>query len=270
MKSTVVTSLQNINRENLDGRNWDSYLEWFAKTLQINAPMMVYVDENLKEFVEQNRKGKSTYIISEKLSEIPLYHLKDKMDSIMSSEKYQGVISDPQRIECKSSLYNIIQYSKFKWVKKATEINPFGTKNFIWMDAGLSRFFEDLNIAKEYPGVNGSKILEDNPDRLLVQCFAHSYPDLFFAKKIDESYFLDNRSYVMGGMFAGNIASIQKIDKVVDEYLVNNMLNKGIINNEQILLGYLIKNIPDLFTVFINEYPHRQHRNYELIHLLGR
>ena len=270
MKTTIVTSLQNINRETLDGRNWESYLEWFSKTLQINAPMIVYVDEDLRDFVKQTRKGKSTFIVCETLSEIPLYHLKDKMDSIMLSEKYQKIISDSQRIECRSSLYNIIQYSKFKWVKKATEINPFGTKNFIWMDAGLSRFFEDLNIDQEYPGINGSKILEDNPDRLLVQCFAHSYPDLFFSKNLDESYLLDNRSYVMGGMFAGNISAINKIDAIVDECLVNKMLNNDIINNEQILLGYLIKNVPDIFTVFVNEYPHKHHRNYELIHLLGR
>lgn len=30
---TVVTSLYDIDRENLDGRSWDSYLEWFKKNI---------------------------------------------------------------------------------------------------------------------------------------------------------------------------------------------------------------------------------------------
>ena len=137
------------------------------------------------------------------------------------------------------------------------------------MDAGLSRFFEDLNLSAEYPGEFGKKTLLNYSGKLLVQCFAHSYPDLFFSKTLDKNYLTDNRSFVMGGMFAGSIESINTFDSVVEEHLTK-MLDNKIVNNEQILLGYLVKNNPDLFAVFVNEYPHKRHRNYELIHVLGR
>ena len=45
---TIVTSLYNIDREKLDGRSWETYLEWFKKTLSINCPMVVFVDPNTK------------------------------------------------------------------------------------------------------------------------------------------------------------------------------------------------------------------------------
>ena len=37
-------------------------------------------------------------------------------------------------------MYSIIQYSKFEWLCKAVEMNPFGSDHFFWMDAGSSRF----------------------------------------------------------------------------------------------------------------------------------
>ena len=52
---TIVTSLQDIRRHNMDGRKWDEYLEWFSGTLQINAPMVVFVDESLVKFVKHYR-----------------------------------------------------------------------------------------------------------------------------------------------------------------------------------------------------------------------
>ena len=32
---TIVTALFNIEREQMDGRDWDEYLRWFTVTLQL-------------------------------------------------------------------------------------------------------------------------------------------------------------------------------------------------------------------------------------------
>lgn len=267
MSVTLVTSLYNINRSNLDGRTWDEYLKWFSKTLQLKSPMVVFVDKDLVEFVNQNRKKLPTKILEEPINQIPYYHLKERMDAVIESEEYQSKISDPNRIECKSSLYNIIQYSKFGWLEKASDENYFNSEYFLWVDAGLSRFFYDMDLNNPYPSDNAKQSLLEIKDNILIQVFLSYYPDLANAKELDEDYLKDNRSYIMGGMFGAGEESIKKFRPIVDDIL-DQMLSDNLINNEQIALGYLYKKHPDLFVEFFNE--SHLHRSYELVMELSK
>jgi len=262
MSVTLVTSLYDINRHNLDGRTWGEYLEWFGKTLQLKSPMVVFVDQDLVEFVQEHRKNLPTKIVEESIVQIPYYHLKEKMDAVIQSKEYQSKISDPNRIECKSSLYNIIQYSKFGWLEFAADENYFNSEYFLWVDAGLSRFFYDINLNNSYPGENAKESLLDIKDSILIQVFLSYYPDLANAKEISEDYLRDNRSYIMGGMFGAGKESIKKFRPIIDDIL-DQMLSDNLINNEQIALGYLYKKHPDLFVEFFNE--SHLHRSYELV-----
>ena len=49
---TIVSALFNIERENMDGRKWDEYLEWFDITLKLQCPMYLFVTEDVREFVD--------------------------------------------------------------------------------------------------------------------------------------------------------------------------------------------------------------------------
>jgi hypothetical protein len=90
-KTTVVTSLYDIGRNKIDGRTWDQYLEWFSETLKIKSPMVIFVDESLMDFVKSKREGLETEIIVQPLTEIPYYHLKDKIDGIISGGGYRKI-----------------------------------------------------------------------------------------------------------------------------------------------------------------------------------
>ena len=262
MSVTLVTSLYDIGRSKLDGRTWDEYLDWFSKTLQLKSPMIVFVDQSLVDFVRQHRNGLPTKIIEEPIEKAPYYYLKGKMDGVIESKEYQSKISDPNRIECKSSLYNIIQYSKFGWLDKASEENYFNSEYFLWVDAGLSRFFYDIDLNNSYPGENAKQSLLNIKDSILIQVFLSYYPDLANAKELPKEYLQDNRSYIMGGMFGAGKESIKKLRLIVDNIL-EEMLTDNLINNEQIVLGYLYKKHSDLFVEFFNE--SYMHRSYELV-----
>ena len=73
---TIVTGLFDIKRHDMDGRIWSSYLNWFEKTLSINCPMVIYVEEETVNFVKNKRKNLSTKIISQKIED--LYYFKHK------------------------------------------------------------------------------------------------------------------------------------------------------------------------------------------------
>jgi len=266
---TIVTSLYNIDRQKIDGRSWEVYLEWFRKTLEIKNPAIIFVDSETEEFVKKHRDGLPTLIIVEPLSASPYYNLNSTIDDIMNSPEYSNKVMDTNRIECKSSLYNIVQFSKFWWMKKASEINFFETEFFLWLDAGISRFFDQLHINTDskYPGQFFKESIKTLGSKIYLQIFMSNYPDLSNAIDLNDSYLRDNRSFVAGGIFMADKKSISILKEKVDDVLEKKMINQKIINNEQIVLGYLTKKNPELFSFFKNY--SNIHLNYEILRFIG-
>ena len=113
MPVTLVTALYNVKRDvDGDGRTFEEYLSWFKETLKIKSPMVIFVDESLREFVEKSRKNLPTKIITQSIEKVPYYFLNDKIQKVLDSEEFKSKIGSPERIECKMSLYNVIIYSR--------------------------------------------------------------------------------------------------------------------------------------------------------------
>jgi hypothetical protein len=212
--------------------------------------MILFVTEDLKSFIEERRGDLPTKIIVQGIDEMPYSYLKDQLDEIIESDEYKNRIKDPTRIECQHSMYSIVQYSKFKWITQAVEENPFDSKFFFWMDAGGSRFFEDFDLEQEYPSINATEALNQMGDKFLVQMNMEYYKDHAEASILPKSYLLDNRSYILGSMFGGGINSLKKVAADVEDIFLNKMIGEGFVNNEQIALGYLVKQNPDDYEIY--------------------
>ena len=249
-KVTVVSALFDIER--VDGRPWEEYLKWFDIFLQLNVPMVLFVSEDLKDFIDKRRYKipQRTEILTQDVEQIPYYHLKDEIQNILDSDEYKQNIEDPDRIECKQALYSVIQYSKFPWLKKAVEMNTHGSDYFFWLDAGGSRFFGLYDLKKEYPSKAAVKSLDEMGESFLVQMNTEYYKDLAEAEELDLDYLYDNRSYVLGSMFGGHKNSVPKVCDMVENIFLNEMIQNGNVNNEQIALGYLIKKYSDDFATY--------------------
>ena len=107
-KVTVVSALFDIER--VDGRPWEEYLKWFDVFLKLKVPMVLYVSEDVAEFLVDKRNDIPTAVCVQTVDQIPYYHLKDEIQGILDSDEYQENISDPDRIECKQAMYSVIQY----------------------------------------------------------------------------------------------------------------------------------------------------------------
>jgi len=247
---TIVSALFDIER--VDGRPWEEYLKWFDIFLQLNVPMVLFVSEDLKDFIDERRYkiAQRTEILVQTVDQIPYYHLKDEIQDILDTDEYKKNISDPDRIECKQAMYSVIQYSKFPWLKKAAEMNTHNSDYFFWLDAGGSRFFGLYDLKKEYPSQEAMKSLKEMGESFLVQMNTEYYTDLSDAKELDLDYLYDNRSYVLGSMFGGHRNAIPKVCDMVEDIFINGMINRGNVNNEQIALGYLLKSRPDDFSTY--------------------
>jgi len=247
---TIVSALFNIEREGMDGRDWDEYLKWFEVTLRLKCPMTLFISEDLVDFVKEKRGKLPTEIIMQDVEEIPYYHLKDQIQEILDSEDYKEKMADPGRIECKHAMYSVIQYSKFQWIKQAIQSSSHESNYYFWLDAGGSRFFDGFDLSKPYPSDSAMESLEGMGESYLVQMNCDYYQDLYAAKELPLDYLWDNRSYVLGSMFGGHKNALPQLCERVEDILVNKMIAEGNVNNEQIALGYLIKKFSDDFTIY--------------------
>ncbi len=248
--TTIVSALFNFKREDIDGRKWSDYLKWFSIFLKLRAPMIIYTTKDLKEFITTRRKDLLTKIIFQKIEDIPYFYLYDQIKAIIDSKKYQNNIKDNTRIECKEPFYTIIQYSKFLWLENSVQKNTFDSDFYFWLDAGSGRFFKNYNYKNEFPSLLGNNFLMDIENSFLLQMNCDFYPDLYNESELDLNYLYDNRSFVLGSIFGGYKNTISKVSYLIEDILLNKMIKKGNINNEQIALGYIIKKYPEYFSIY--------------------
>lgn len=242
MNTTIVTALYNIDRETKgDYRKWTDYLEWFKSTLQLNIPMIIFIPSYLKDFVTEHRPSSyKTKVIIQEQQDIPYAYLEPRIREILSNQSYKQHIKDNKRVECILPYYNIIQYSKFKWLKHAVEENYFNSDYFFWMDAGISRFIDVSAAVKERIELPSGKVcIQKNQ-------FYDSYP-------VNDKYLWDNQCLLCGTIFGGDTRAISNIELRIHTLLTTLMKNDDWINNEQILLAYISKLLDtNLFYLILN------------------
>lgn len=225
---TLVTALYNIQRETKgDGRKWEEYLEWFKDTLALPFPMVIFVDSmevELNTMIQEIRQNLPTQVYHDP---IPYQYYEIQFQEILNRPSYRQRIQHPNRVECKLPMYNIIQYSKFPWLVKTIERNPFQTPYFFWIDAGISRFLSKESfgrLKKEIVLPIGKCVIQHN--HLLEH-----YP-------VSENYLWDSQCLMCGTMFGGEAKILIALANQIDQELMNRV-PEGWINNEQILLAYL-------------------------------
>lgn len=254
----IVTSLYNLSDVlRGDNRTWEDYLNWFSRTLRLKTDMIIYTEDSVVETIKSVRDSMEDYkteIIVSKIEDIPYYGLKDEMQKVLDSDKYQEKMSDTDRVECNDSMYSVIQYSKFKWMREASE--NYNYDYYFWLDAGASRFISSQSYIKEYPSQDALEELDGIEDTLLIQYNHEYYPQLVEPEVLSIDYFWDNRSIICGSMFGGSKKSIENVEGEVDR-LMKYMIDEGCLNNEQIVLGFLCKSRPELFTRYYRTNPNQ-------------
>jgi Bacterial protein of unknown function (HtrL_YibB) len=249
---TIVTAFFDINRaEKGDGRTIEEYKQWIIHTLQLNCNLYIVTEEKFRSFFMENRPlqyQNQTFIEVIDFKDCHYYKYYDKMVEILNSPQYKSRIAHPNRVECKLPEYNIIQYSKFHFLQMAIEQNPFHSEYFLWMDAGCSRFFLDVDISKSYPSEQGIAALSKNKDMFIIQR-RHDL-DRF---PIDEHFVWRADNLLSGGMFGGTAWSIQTIADHVETVFQEKMLSQNNVNNEQLALAVVWKDNPYLFCTTNNQ-----------------
>tara|TARA_R110000823_G_C15949506_1_gene501467 strand:+ start:3719 stop:4543 length:825 start_codon:yes stop_codon:yes gene_type:complete len=244
MKVMITTALFDIKRDiKGDGRTIKEYLTWFEQTLKIKCDMTIFTEKKFEEFILKHRapiKNK-TQIVIQNLQELPFYKNYKKISEITKSPRYLRKIRHPRRVECVLPEYNLIQYSKFGWLKKTAENNK-NHDYFFWMDVGCSRFFLDTDLTKQWPD---TKLL--NKDKFLIQRntnWLKMWDNLDITR-----YIWDSNAMMCGGLFGGGREIVYKMEELIEKICQNIFFPNHCFNNEQFAIVIACKKYPDWFEV---------------------
>lgn len=247
--ATIITAFFDINRESRgDGRRLDEYLEWIKHTLQLNCNLYIITESRFIDFMKGARPREyhhKTIFKTDTLENAAFYKYLPRMREIINTSEYKSRIMHPNRVECTLPEYNVIQYSKFGWLLDAIRENPFQSDMFFWMDIGISRFFESMNLTREYPNPQLLVRLQaTNPDGFIIQK-RHDL-DTF---NIDDNIIWRSDNLLKGGMFGGTASCIARIYNKLDLKFREQLLDKCCVNNEQITLSLIYKEHHDWFNL---------------------
>jgi len=248
-RPTLVTAFFDIRRsEHGDGRTVEQYLQWIQKTLQLNCNLYVFTEKKFEAFFNENRPaGYPMRVVVINFEDLYFYRYRERMSQILESDEYKNRIQHPQRVECVLPEYNIIQYSKFDCLSRAIDENVFQSRAFFWIDAGISRFFADVDISKPYPGERCIEFTCKHNDVLIIQ----NRPDLAIFD-IDNEFIWRSDNLLVGTMFGGGAPALKEIYCELVGVLENDMLAQNNVNNEQLALALLWKKRPGLFYTIHN------------------
>lgn len=176
MTTTIVTALYNINRENFSnwGRKWEQYRSYFRNILSLNCKMVIFVEKDMEDFVIQNRRGIDPSLENTKLIVLPLqestfFKYKDRIQEVMNNINFKTGLVAPDTPEVNYPMYDVVIYSKFFFLKQASDINYFNSDYFMWLDAGcMHHTFPQEYKNRVFPNTN--KLNSIDASKIYITC----------------------------------------------------------------------------------------------------
>lgn len=254
---TIVTGLWDMGRDSLQNgfsRSYEHYKEKFALLLNNKAKMLIYVSKQDEEFVWKYRSKENTSVRVMELDEFRTwFNFFDKVQEIRNKpEWYNQAVWLKDSPQAKLEFYNPVVMSKMFLLNNATLFNPFKTKNFFWIDAGITNtvhpgYFTHDNVFSKLP------YLTDKLDKFIflrypyeggleIHGFGREALTKFSAAK--------SVNYVCrGGFFGGDKNSINSINSLYYQVL-DNTINENHMGTEESLFTILSHRHPELIHTF--------------------
>jgi hypothetical protein len=262
---TLVTCLVNIGREEFDGRKFEDYIKWFVPTIQIPAPMVIYVEPALVSIVRQVRGNLPTKIIEETVQTIPLAWSIGFVQQILESKEWKEKIIWRKDLTNRLPTYAPMIHSKMAYMLNVMKENPFKTDLFFWIDGGLSRFWKKNHITAE-PRQDILTMLRET-HKIYIQIGGDK--DHLVAHALGGTPFTfdqmigTNQNLLMGGFWGGQVEHLKDACEFVLRTYITEMLMKKRIDTEQTSIFFHAQKYPDKY-LFIAPVPEIDVYNFEL------
>jgi len=187
---TTLVSAFVANANNRIDRNIDDYIAYGKKLLETDINKIVFIDEEIIE--KFHNLPLNTIIIPINKTYNYLYQYIEQITNF----QLNTTCPEKDTIE-----YMITICNKTEYVRKAIELNPFQSSQFIWVDFGINHVFQNDNANFNNTIVNLKNKSYDNIRIASIWNLEHAYMI---------NIYKDIAWYFAGGVFGGNPEALIK------------------------------------------------------------
>ncbi len=171
--------------------------------------------------IKKYRKDLPTHYVICELPELHTYKYKDKFRT------------DP--VHCPSAELNVIWNEKIYLMQKASEINPFHSEWFIWIDAGINIYRTEPPPDRAFPNESILRTLPKDK-------FIYSSSNPFDSSQVTATKYYHHIS----GTYVMHKSIIKKMADIYGKYM-DKLVDKQNIWTDQVILTHIYKDHPELF-----------------------
>ena len=248
-KITFVTGLWDIKRGQLNdswSRSFDHYLRKLSELLQIDCNLIIFGEEDIKDFVEQKRDSSNTQFI---------LRSKEWFQQTVPFNKIQELRTNPNwfnqaawlKDSTQGSLewYNPLVMSKIFLLNDARILDKFDSTHLFWIDAGITNtihpgYFTHDKIHEKLPKLFNKFGFVAFPYEANNEIHGFSYP------KINDYAKSDVKLVCRGGLFGGKKTVISDVNGLYYDMLFST-INDGYMGTEESIFSILMYRHPDIF-----------------------
>ena len=139
---TLVTGIWNIGRDGLQegwSRPFQHYLDKFSQLLEVDANMIIFGEEDLKDFVFSKRSRENTQFITRPLDWFRDNEFFDMIQKIRTNESWSNQVGWlKESTQARLENYNPLVMSKVFLLNDAKIMDQFNSEYLFWIDGGLT------------------------------------------------------------------------------------------------------------------------------------
>ena len=248
MSITLVTGLWNIKRDQLNqgwSRSFDHYLQKLEELLKVETNLIIFGEEEIREFIESKRSSENTQFIVRDTEWFKNTVPYNKIQEIRNNPDWynqSGWLKDSTQGSL--DMYNPLVMSKVFLLNDAKIMDKFNSTHLFWIDAGLTNtvhpgYFTHDKIQDKLPKIFNKFGFIAFPYDANTEIHGFSYP------KINEYAKNDVKLVCRGGLFGGKKDSIGDINGLYYD-LLHTTINDGYMGTEESLFSILLYRHPDL------------------------
>ena len=236
MTTLVSAFIANANQRS--DRSVEDYIAYGKKILESKINKIIFMDETIIDKLSNYSYNSNTIIIPIKKSDNYLYAYKDQITNFQLNTTY------PEKDTLE---YMITMCGKTEHVRKAIELNPFQSSQFIWVDFGIIYIFKNDDIKLQNSLSNIQNNLYDN-----VRIGSIWDPELYSAMclNFNINIYKDITWYFAGGVFGGNPKALIQFADLMQKQCIKIIQEKQTLMWEVNIWYQIFSENKDLFSLY--------------------
>jgi len=249
---TLVTGIWDIGRGELTegwSRSYQHYLDKFEQLLKVEENLIIFGDDELKDFVFKRREQSNTQFITRPLSWFRNSDYFDKIQQIRNDESWKsraGWLSESTQAKLEN--YNPLVMSKVFLLHDAKIMDQFNSEYMFWIDGGLTNTV--------HPGYFTHDKVLDKLSKYISKfsfiCFPYDAENEihgFEYNKLNSIASNKVNKVARGGFFGGPKHTISDINGIYYNLLIST-LNEGYMGTEESIFSIMCYKHADLINYF--------------------